>query len=632
MVPEILAVIKRNIQDAIKMQTIRKRNSDSGSCSIVQGNTSITKTNKSFQTLLCRSSSDDNSVMNVSTVPDTSTIEANYSSLETPTRRGQETKIVSKVLVNREVGNNVEVMFDHLGYSHIDLDVKQNELDSTQKSRSVSNCMEDGDFPRSTSVCSNDSGIVQCVNEHVSEGDIINRTTKHKSNNSFDSGISIRPEINASIAGIFVMSENDITSSNTLSLNSSTIVESKKSKPRRKISGTGNYASIYWDVGSQETINYKLESMIEMENQYEDLDKYRKNLSKHLGFDPRINPTEIPPSLPDRPSTLPTRRKERSKSVKKKDKKMPKIQDMLKTVTRGRAESISSTSSSISEGDDEKLNTPTLKNRKEWPLANSALSGTNELYTSVPNEGVFQSIRPRARSYEDKPTKDRNVLENSIVSVRDWPMALSSAKVNNVPVYEPTYSKTCKGTRRSLRRSNSAVDLSKHDENRLDLLTGGDLNDDLAAHTNILHPVSLAPESVDFIDFSTEINVPELGNITENKSISEEVENINVWNPFPKIADFTNIIKTEFEEEEEEETKTYEVNSTDPFDIFHIGVISSSLGLCTNKETTDCNAPENRDLERTIYDPKEEIYMDMGNPQHNVEYVLPSELLRTKTS
>lgn len=630
-------MIKRNIQEAIKMQTVRKRNSDSGSCSIVQGATYATVNNKSFQTFLCRSSTDDNSVVNVSSVPDISTIEANYSSLETPTRPAQETKIVSKVLVNRETGSDVEVMFDQLGYSHMEYNSKDD--DSVKKSRSVSNCIDESDIQRSTSVCSYDSGIVQCVGECGAEGGVMDRLSKHKSNNSFDSGISnssIKPEINASIAGIFVMTENDIATSNSSSLYSSAPSQAPGQKVlRRKISGNGNYASIYWDVDNQDAETSKLEWTIETENQYEDLDKYRKNLSKHLGFDPRINPSEIPPSLPDRPATLPTRRKERSKSIKKREKKIPKIQDMFKTVTRGRAESISSTSSGASEADDDKCNTPSLKNRKEWPLAKSALSGANELYTSVPNEGVFQSIRPRARSYEDKSSKTSDILESSVISVKDWPMSSLSRGVNSVCAYEPTYSQAFKGARQSLKRSTSAVDVPKH-ENSVDLLTG-DLNDDSSSATiDILHPVPSEPKNIDFIDFSTEINVPELDNIQENKSLSLEADSDIVWNPFPKIADFTNIIKPEVEEEEtekenEEETKSYELNSSDPFDIFHIGVISSSLGLCTSKAANTSDSRARSDSEKQSAS-TEDIYMDMTNAHLHAEYVLPSEVSRTKSS
>ncbi|VDI13772.1 Hypothetical predicted protein [Mytilus galloprovincialis] len=224
-----------------------------------------------------------------------------------------------------------------------------------------------------------------------------NKRRTHISNNSFDSGIStsiIKPEISASIGGIFVVTENNSQSSKDTFVPYSTVIEEASvkddTKPvTRKISSNSNYAT-------------KPEKK---ENLYEDLDKYRKNLSKHLGYDPKINPSEVPPSLPDRPSTLPVRRKIRSKSTKTKDKKTTAIQEMFRTVTRGRTSSISSTSSNTSEGDEDKLNTTSISNRPKWPLPSTAVSGNNELYTSVPDTGVFSSVRPRARSYERQTYK-----------------------------------------------------------------------------------------------------------------------------------------------------------------------------------------------------------------------------------
>jgi hypothetical protein len=79
------------------------------------------------------------------------------------------------------------------------------------------------------------------------------------------------------------------------------------------------------------------------------------------------------------------------------------------------------------------------------------------------------------------------------VSVNKWPMDFkSNSGLNNAILYDPIYSqvnrnningsKTCvdgSGMRRSLRRSNSSVDLMLHERSRLqqravDLLTGDD--------------------------------------------------------------------------------------------------------------------------------------------------------------
>ncbi|XP_052059648.1 uncharacterized protein LOC127700266 [Mytilus californianus] len=660
-VPDILAVIKQNIQKAIKLKTQRKRNTNSDSCAIVQGNSSTSSKDKSFQSLLIRSSDTQNSsTTSVSTVDtittrsrssseNSSTSADEYNSLNISSSRENETKIVSTLTVRNDNGRNIEVKIDQLGYSHVE--TVQNESEQTNidvKARSASGCLENGDdFHRSTSVCSCDSGFAQSVTDSTCIDDTKRRT--HISNNSFDSGIStsfMKPEISASIGGIFVVTENNSQASKDTFMPYSKVIEEASVKNdtnpiTRKISNNSNYASIYWDA-EVDTINVPSEPD-KKENLYEDLDKYRKNLSKHLGFDPKINPSEVPPSLPDRPSTLPVRRKVRSKSTKTKDKKTTAIQEMFRTVTRGRTSSISSTSSNTSEGDEDKLNTTSISNRPKWPLPSTAVSGNNELYTSVPDEGVFSSVRPRARSYEDRPTKKPELFNDSIVSVKNWPMAAASNTGLN-SVYDPIYSQVNKSESetdtteiskcRSFRRSNSSIDLMVQDRRRLsqravDLLTG-DLNDELIPrHSEILTPVLISqPEEPDFIDFATEISVPE-GH--ENMNATESGD---VWNPFPKIADFTNVIQPE---DENSETLIPELNASDPFDMFHIGVISSSFGLSTENSFIHSDfVTEPSDLDKTIYNPNEEIYMDMGNQtlrqEQTVEYVLPTEVSRTYTS
>ncbi|CAC5423791.1 unnamed protein product [Mytilus coruscus] len=660
-VPDILAVIKQNIQKAIKLKTQRKRSPNSDSCAIVQGNSSTSSNEKSFQNLLIRSSDTQNSsntsVSTVDTITtrsrssseNSSTSADEYNSLNISSSRENETKIVSTLTVRNDNGRNIEVKVDQLGYSHVE--TVQNESEQTNidvKARSASGCLENGDdFHRSTSVCSCDSGFAQSVTDSTFIDDTKRRT--HISNNSFDSGIStsfMKPEISASIGGIFVVTENNAQTSKDTFMPYSKVSEEASVKNdtnpiTRKISNNSNYASIYWDA-EVDTINVPSEPD-KKENLYEDLDKYRKNLSKHLGFDPKINPSEVPPSLPDRPSTLPVRRKVRSKSTKTKDKKTTAIQEMFRTVTRGRTSSISSTSSNTSEGDEDKLNTTSISNRPKWPLPSTAVSGNNELYTSVPDEGVFSSVRPRARSYEDRPTKKPELFNDSIVSVKNWPMAAASNMGLN-SVYDPIYSQVNKSESetdtteiskcRSFRRSNSSIDLMVQDRRRLsqravDLLTG-DLNDELIPrHSEILTPVLISqPEEPDFIDFATEISVPE-----GHKNINS-TESGDVWNPFPKIADFTNVIQPE---DENSETLIPELNASDPFDMFHIGVISSSFGLSTENSFIHSDfVTEPSDLDKTIYNPNEEIYMDMGNQtlrqEQTVEYVLPTEVSRTYTS
>ena len=676
-VPEILTVIKQNIQAAIKQRSNRTRNSDS--FTIVQGNSSSLSNDQSFQTLLNRSKeTQNNSIVSpvqkdyqqsINTCENSANSSEEYNSLETSVCRENGAQIISTVTVRKDNGTDIEVKLDQHGYSHVQLteNVKDEckELPNDKKARSISGCaVFDDEYNRSTSVCSCDSGIV--TTDAINEDSI---KKKHKSNNSFDSGVStssIKPEISASIGGIFIVTEQDSEIDHNSACSfvpySQVIQDSSPSDIPKSTNvkgcDNGDYSSIYWDA--EVTTKDEPKEVEKRENLYEDLDKYRKDLSKHLGFDPKINPTEVPPSLPDRPSTLPTRRKTRSKSTKK-DKKIT-IQEMFKTVTRGRTGSMSSTSSNTSECDEDKSNTTTLSNRQQlplpslttlsnrqqWPLPSSAISGCNELYTTVPDEGIFSSGRQRARSYEEKPSN--TFMNDSIVSVNKWPMDFkSNSGLNNAILYDPIYSqvnrnningsKTCvngSGMRRSLRRSNSSVDLMLHERSRLqqravDLLTGDD--DTITKHSEILTPVLVSPLEHDFIDFSTEIKVPDLDiNSVNTQQIDSHENSDSVWNPFPRIADFTSSVKSEHEDETEGDL--VKLNESDPFDIFHIGVVSSRLGLSTHGSGLSFDSvTELSDLDKTIHDPNEDIYIDMGNQtllqEQTVEYVLPTDVYRT---
>jgi hypothetical protein len=97
------------------------------------------------------------------------------------------------------------------------------------------------------------------------------------------------------------------------------------------------------------------------------------------------------------------------------------------------------------------------------------------------------------------------------------------------------------------------VDLMLHERSRLqqravDLLTGDD--DTITKHSEILTPVLVSPLEHDFIDFSTEIKVPDLDiNSVNTQQIDSHENSDSVWNPFPRIADFTSSVKSEHDDE-----------------------------------------------------------------------------------
>lgn len=144
------------------------------------------------------------------------------------------------------------------------------------------------------------------------------------------------------------------------------------------------------------------------ENQYEELDKFRKNLTKHLGIDPAIKkPMDVPPALPARPTSLQLRRKKNHNKTKSKGKHLLPFK-----LTHTRSVSMSSSSSSASEADDEsESRRHTISNIQNWLLPTSKYN-RSQLYPmiefDVTNGNTEESFRrPRCSSEVTIPSSGK---------------------------------------------------------------------------------------------------------------------------------------------------------------------------------------------------------------------------------
>ncbi|XP_069113668.1 uncharacterized protein [Argopecten irradians] len=302
--------------------------------------------------------------------------------------------VSTEVIHDKENQRFVEVTHDSHGYSHVQCQVSPDfranivrsvsgydDVDlspTSEKNRIITNLLDHHSDLRSGSVKSNDSGFVASLNADTSDSVIRPAVSGlkagHRNNSSFDSAISTSSCVESISAAV-----NDVLIVTELSTGNKTYdnIDSNVSL---------DHGDIYSDINSHASH----ESHEETETQYEDLEKYRKDLNKYLGMDPRVNPKDVPPSLPDRPTSLPIRRKEF-----KKKKKKPKSGSRKVTFSRflkernsahSRTASVTSTSSSSSVSDGEEESSipkiPTFQMLKNMQK--------NTLYeqTSVNNEQV----------------------------------------------------------------------------------------------------------------------------------------------------------------------------------------------------------------------------------------------------
>lgn len=456
--------------------------------------------------------------------PKTSTVVSNIITTFTVAKPGYETK----------------VLLDEHGYSHVDIRHSKPVI-SGDKTRSLSNMSTHSSVSgRSASVGSKDSGILNSGADKT--GQFERSKAANRSTNSFDSAVStsstvegketsvVNTKLSVEIQEIEVTAsefmselentEKDITVTNDNGIYQDVSIEENKNsnkavrdhenfyaKPKlRKCSSTGNFQAE------------------EKENEYEDLDNFRKgkkNLVKHLGMDPAVDPKSVPPSLPARPLSHKVKRK--FQSGEKKLFTLP----FARNKGKKHKERTASFSSSSSDSDSESVKGSKKSSDiavKAWPLGNkSVIAGNEDLYQPLAIE--------------------RYLKDNDAISVPQKRERSSSLNLNmSTAMKRPTVEAFDK--KKSIWRHNRNVSMQMDMLNR----TNDPMNVDFKQNVDL----SLQPEM-----FSHNRNSSCLEMTTENERTSDssdicsddepiyaEVEPTNrtdsdvIENPFPNLTDW----------------------------------------------------------------------------------------------
>ena len=313
-----------------------------------------------------------------------------YNHVEFNTPRKSPTTIITTFTVAKP-GYETKILLDDHGYSHVDLRDNKLVITNDEKYRSLSNVSSQSSLScRSASVGSKDSGIPNTADTEL----IHSAVMTHRPTNSFDSAVSTSSTVDT------IETQTETCTAASLTVEIQEIEISAEELKMAEKAMTYHEAPIYQDVSideCNETVendNTEKEKVytkpalkkssstgnVKTENEYEDLNIYRKgkkNLVKLLGMDPSIDPSSVPPSLPERPLSYKVRRKSYTH-----DKKLFTLPFRNKKKMRERAASISSSSSGSDDGNKDKKK----KNLsiKVWPLGNKSVI--------VDNEGIYQPV------------------------------------------------------------------------------------------------------------------------------------------------------------------------------------------------------------------------------------------------
>ncbi|KAL4235207.1 hypothetical protein ACF0H5_006845 [Mactra antiquata] len=312
--------------------------------------------------------------------------------------------IVSVITVAKP-GYQTKVLLDENGYSHVEFKNSKPVI-SDDKSRSLSNMSSRSSVScRSESIGSRDSGILYSKSDKSKAND---RPPSKRSTNSFDSAMSTSSTTVGQSGVIDVVGDNKQTltveiheiemTGEELMNNGDTTIQTVNNK---------NDDDVYQDVAieeakvnetteqnKQDPLKAKLKKSSSAgdckENEYEDLDNFRKgkkNLIKHLGMDPQIDPNSVPPALPERPSSYKMKRK-----FGNNDKKLFTL-PFARNKSKKNKERRVSISSSSGDSDSVKENGKQKADisLKAWPLGNkSVIVGNEDLYQPIAIERFLQ--------------------------------------------------------------------------------------------------------------------------------------------------------------------------------------------------------------------------------------------------
>ncbi|KAK3085402.1 hypothetical protein FSP39_002799 [Pinctada imbricata] len=633
-------------------------------------------------------------------------------------RKPHEIDIVSKMRLTSPENKEIEVAFDRHGYSHV-TPLKANENNETAEFQLESNNSDVStkdvklrmrtvsgnsvESKRSCSVGSHDSGVSSLNTGRIIEQEEVSTC---REGSSFDSAISTDISVTVSEAIVVSSSESEITSrlSRSCSHPSSSSLDSKSQLAEVEAIDEGSlHMHSKHNRSKSDPAGYDL---VEKESEYEELDKYRKDIKQFLGMDKNIKPDQVPPSLPERPSTMPAKRKQTNK--RKKKVSFPLISRKDKN---NRNDSLSSTSS-----DEE--DSPTVghvASVSAWPLEKQRVQ--NSLYESTEHDENQRQAHEIVSSSSAQPASTDS--STTISSMSRWPLAMT-AKASCNRFYSSSnemtnaLKKNTTDSEPESRIGHDTADKFKDDDHIYasveskpivddgpkpfeDLLTGEEtyLSSSILP---VIQPVPVVPISnVDLLtgdllglETATTSTLVSEGNanfptvLDQLVPVADETQfslNVNddlfasnendetfnedgrggqirmrrkgeVINPFPNLARYSGPIEDLLREDNIVEPKSLEFEPTrdssyvnmnsDPFDIFHIGVISSNMSMSksasdstientyTNQIVAD-QSQEPKGLSRSASDQlntttDENPYMAMTTKDKEDEYVSPSTL------
>lgn len=511
-------------------------------------------------------------------------------------------------------GYKTKVLLDENGYSHVDIQSTK-PVFSDDKTRSLSNMSSHSSVScRSASVGSRDSGILYSAVDKAAKferGIATNRST-----NSFDSAVSTSTvdgkqssPIDTNAANLTVeIQEIEVTheefkngrldtDSKTMEVNDNGIyqdvsIEENKCEDTNK--GENAYARANPKLRKCNSAgDFKAE---EKENEYEDLDNFRKgkkNLIKHLGMDPTVDPKSVPPSLPERPSSYKMKRKFNTG-----DKKLFTLPFTKNKNRKQKERTISLSSSSDSDSESTRGSTKTDEMAvKVWPLGNkSVIAGNEDLYQPIAIERFLKDNDGMSVPQKRERSSSLNLNMSS---------AMKRPTASHVRNSEPV------DRRNTLWKHNRNVSMQVDMLNRTNNSSGLKQNFDMSLQPGLFGRIG--DNSSDSIDMEFADDEPiyaEVGPTT--KSSSGDIENpfpdLTVWTPanISDVAEVTELDETKYENDESMQS----LNNADKGDMLNQGFViddeMKSCDKCDNEsmliDLSEINPAHNGNSTKTAID------------------------------
>ena len=483
--------------------------------------------------------------------------------------------IISTITVAKP-GYQTSVLLDEKGYSHVNLNSVKVQSDG-DKMRSLSNDSNQSAIScRSASSGSRDSGILNQVQEKQQNEPNTNTETSHRSTNSFDSAVSTTSVVENTESTVLDAKPSKLS----VEIHEVEVTLSEKAV-QNDTSGDGCiYQDVSFEEPKSECIN-KARSKLRKsnstgyfqteENPYEELDKYRKckkDLVKHLGMDPKIDPSSVPPSLPDRPMSHKMKRKFGANS----EKKIFTLPFAKHRSKKNREKAMSSTSSESDSENGSIKRRDDLSCIKVWPLGDMSIADNNEFYQPVAIERFLND--KDANSLEIKRERSCSLNLNRVSDIK-------RPSVSSVNVDLRVSSRVKHGRNASLN-----ADLT-HDSD----LNASDIHPKLFQQKNSSKPDAKKTDAnspVSQVQFSlsptssldNEMTVDEDSDDNETEPIYAEVLPVGpkrqeIEEPFPDLDEWKPQNMSDFQTNELDDTN-FENDGEVVVDLFNIGFVTKN--------------------------------------------------------